>query len=158
VTTAPDRRPLAFSSVEEILATLRDAGHRVSQPAALVIDALFAAEGPVSVEHLAAARPGLERTSVYRNLERLEALGVVSHVHAGHGPGLYALARGADREYLTCDRCGRVTTVDPTALDGVRETLLTGFGYHARFSHFPIHGLCASCAEAGGTTDHGHEH
>ena len=44
--------------------------------------------------------PSLERTSVYRNLERLEALGVVSHVHVGHGPGLYALARGGDQEYL----------------------------------------------------------
>ena len=155
MTTAPDRRPLAFSSVEEILATLRDAGHRVSQPAALVIDALFSADGPVSVEHLASARPGLERTSVYRNLERLEALGVVSHVHVGHGPGLYALARGVDHEYLTCDRCGRVTTVEPAALDGVRSALEADFGHHARFSHFPIHGLCASCADS---EPHEHHH
>jgi Fur family ferric uptake transcriptional regulator len=148
VTTAPERRPLAFAGVEEILATLREAGHRVSAPATLVIEALFAADGPVSVEHLASASPALERTSVYRNLERLEALGVVSHVHVGHGPGLYALVRGADREYLTCDRCGRVTTLDPTALDGVRALLHAEFGHHARFSHFPLVGLCAACAAA----------
>ena len=147
MTTAPERRPLAFAGVEEILATLREAGHRVSAPATRVLEALFAADGPVSAEHIVAAQPGLERTSVYRNLERLEALGVVSHVHVGHGPGLYALVRGADREYLTCDRCGRVTTVDPAALDGVRALLAAEFGHRARFSHFPIHGLCASCAE-----------
>ena len=121
VTTAPERRPLAFAGVDEMLATLREAGHRVSAPATLVIEALFAAEGPVSAEALASA--GLERTSVYRNLERLEALGVVSHVHVGHGPGLYALVRGADSEYLTCDGCGRITTLDPAALDGVRAAL-----------------------------------
>ena len=155
MTTAPERRPLAFASVEEILAHLREAGHRVSAPAARVIDALLAADGPVSVEHLATASPGLERTSVYRNLERLEALGVVSHVHVGHGPGLYALVRGADREYLTCDRCGRVTTLEPTALDAVRAALHADFGHHARFSHFPIHGVCESCAESG---HHAHEH
>ena len=63
------------------------------------------------------------------------------------GPGLYALARGADREYLCCDRCGRVTTVDPAALDAVRAALHADFGHHAKFSHFPIHGLCASCAD-----------
>jgi Fur family ferric uptake transcriptional regulator len=146
VTTAPERRPLAFSGVEEILATLRKSGQRVSAPVSLVLEALFAADGPVSVEHLASASPSLERTSVYRNLERLEALGVVSHVHVGHGPGLYALVRGADREYLTCDRCGRITTLDPSALDGVRAALQAEFGYHARFTHFPIHGLCASCS------------
>ena len=161
MTTAPERRPLSFAGVEEILATLRDAGHRVSAPAARVLDALFAADGPVSVEHLASGQPGLERTSVYRNLERLEALGVVSHVHVGHGPGLYALVHGADREYLTCDRCGRVTTVDPSALDAVRAALREDFGHHARFSHFPIHGLCATCAPSGGTMsppEHEHEH
>jgi Fur family ferric uptake transcriptional regulator len=155
VTTAPDRRPLAFAGVDEILATLRESGHRVSAPTTLVLEALFAADGPISVEELESA--GLERTSVYRNLERLEALGVVSHVHVGHGPGLYALVRGADREYLTCDRCGRVTTLDPAALDGVRAVLHEQFGHHARFSHFPIHGLCGRCAELG-DHEHGHTH
>jgi Fur family ferric uptake transcriptional regulator len=147
VTRAPERPALDLGSPEDILATLRAAGHRVSAPAARVLDVLFAADGPVSADDIAAKDPSLERTSVYRNLERFEALGVVSHVHAGHGPGLYALARGADQEYLTCDRCGRVTTVDPSALDGVRGMLEEQFGHHARFSHFPIHGLCAGCAQ-----------
>lgn len=161
MTTAPERPALDFGSVEDILATLRAAGHRVSAPAARVLDALFSADGAVSADHIVATDGSLERTSVYRNLERLEALGVVSHVHVGHGPGLYALARGADREYLSCDRCGRVTTVDPAALDGVRAALRADFGHHARFSHFPIHGLCATCAQAGGsmpTPEHEHEH
>jgi Fur family ferric uptake transcriptional regulator len=143
VTRAPERPALDFASVDDILATLRAAGHRVSAPTARVLDVLFAADGPVSADDIAGA--DLERTSVYRNLERLEALGVVSHVHVGHGPGLYALARGADQEYLCCDRCGRVTTVDPAALDGVRAALQADFGHVARFSHFPIHGVCADC-------------
>ena len=146
MTRAPERPALEFGSAEDILATLRAAGHRVSAPAARVLDALFSADGPLSADDIAGAHRSLERTSIYRNLERLEALGVVSHVHVGHGPGLYALARGADQEYLCCDRCGRVTTVDPAALDGVRAALEADFGHHARFSHFPIHGLCASCA------------
>jgi Fur family transcriptional regulator, ferric uptake regulator len=156
VTRAPERPPLDFSSPEDILATLRAAGHRVSAPAARVLGVLFAAHDPLSADDIAAADTSLERTSVYRNLERFEALGVVSHVHVGHGPGMYALVRGADREYLTCDRCGRVTTVDPAALDGVRAALAADFGHHARFSHFPIHGLCAECAGAEGAPRHEH--
>jgi Fur family ferric uptake transcriptional regulator len=158
VTRAPERPALDFSSPEDILATLRAAGHRVSAPAARVLDALFTADGPVSADHIAGTDASLERTSVYRNLERLEALGVVSHVHVGHGPGLYALARGTDREYLCCDRCGRVTTVDPAALDAVRAALHAEFGHHAKFSHFPIHGLCASCAHSHSDIGEHHEH
>jgi len=146
VTRAPERPPLDFGSPEDILATLRAAGHRVSAPAAGVLDVLFAADGPVSADDIAAADTSLERTSVYRNLERFEALGVVSHVHAGHGPGLYALARGRDREYLVCDRCHRLTLAQPGDLDAVRERLREDFGYAADFSHFPIHGLCPDCA------------
>ena len=157
MTRAPERPALDFTSPEDIIATLRAAGHRVSAPAARVLDALFTADGPVvGGPHRQHGREPRARPSVYRNLERLEALGVVSHVHFGHGPGLYALARGVDREYLCCDRCGRVTPVDPAALDGVRASLHADFGHHARFSHFPIHGLCASCAEA--DPEHGHGH
>jgi Fur family ferric uptake transcriptional regulator len=152
MTVAPERRPLVFEHAEQVTDALRRAGHRVTAPARLVIEALFAADGPVSADQIAGGldgrRSALDLTSVYRNLERLEQIGAVSHVHAGHGPGLYALAGSRDREYLVCDRCGRVTSVDPAALDELRESLRTAFGHHARFSHFPIHGLCGRCARA----------
>jgi Fur family transcriptional regulator, ferric uptake regulator len=151
MTVAPDRRPLEFESIDDVVVALREAGHRVSAPARAVLGELFAADGPISAEAIARgaeARHGrMDPTSVYRNLERLEQLGVVRHVHAGHGPGLYALARGGDREYLVCERCRRVISVEPSELDVVRDELRTRFGYRARFTHFPIHGLCADCAD-----------
>ncbi len=70
------------------------------------------------------------------------------HVHLGHGPGLYALTGGGEREYLVCERCDRVTALGAERLDGVREAIEREFGYRARFSHFPIVGLCADCAAA----------
>jgi Fur family transcriptional regulator, ferric uptake regulator len=151
VTEAPDREALSFEAVDEVFDELRRSGHRVTAPARVVIEALFRADGPISAEQIARGQGEhgvrLEKTSVYRNLERLQQLGVVSHVHIGHGPGLYVLSPGTDREYLVCDRCGRVTTVEPAALDAVREQVREAFGYHARFSHFPVHGLCGSCAD-----------
>src|SRR3954470_1130164 len=152
MTVAPLRQPKSFQSVDEVIGAMRDAGHRVSAASRQVLDALFAAEWPPSAEQIAAGTEGsvtpLEMTSVYRNLERLEQLGVVSHVHLGHGPGLYALARDGDREYLICDRCGRVTSLAPDALNPVRAKLRKDFGHHARFSHFAIHGHCEACAAA----------
>ena len=117
-----------------------------------MLDALFAAKGPVSAEHIAEGLGGKvtrsDLASVYRNLEWLESLGVVRHVHLGHGPGLYTLARAGSREYLACERCGRVESLAPSQLDDVRAHIKKAFGFEARFSHFAIPGLCARCVDA----------
>jgi Fur family transcriptional regulator, ferric uptake regulator len=68
-------------------------------------------------------------------------------VHAGHGPGLYALARG--REYVLCEHCGDLRALPPSALAPVREVLLGTLGYDARFTHFPLVALCAECVMDG---------
>ncbi len=149
MTVAPHPPPVAFTNLEEAIATLRRAGWRISTARRVLLEALFAADGPVSAERLAAGLDGRlvssELASVYRNLERLEELGMVRHVHLGHGPGLYALA-GDETEYLVCERCHEVTTVPAGELDAVRDHIRTRFGYEARFSHFPIPGLCGRCA------------
>jgi Fur family transcriptional regulator, ferric uptake regulator len=147
VTHAPERSPAALHDLDDALRVVRGAGHRVSAPTRLVLEALFASSAPVSAEDIARKIDlELDVSSVYRNLERLQQLGVVSHIHPGHGPGLYSIVRGQDREYLACDRCHRLIPLDPAQLDPIREQLRAKFGHHAHFSHFPIHGVCADCA------------
>jgi Fur family ferric uptake transcriptional regulator len=85
---------------------------------------------------------------VYRNLQALEDIGVVRHVHLGHGPGLHTLAVAGEHEYLTCERCADYRAVAPQELDAVRDLIQRQFGYRASFIHFPIVGLCDSCAAA----------
>lgn len=165
MTTTSHAPPLEFGSVDEALAALRDAGHRVSTARRLIIEALFKAEGPVAADFLARGAGGLpvpgDEASVYRNLDLFERIGLVRHLHAGHGPGLYALAGDGAREYLVCENCGLVRSVEPDVLDGVRATIQKRFGFRAHFGHFPIAGLCAHCTESapgGEARDHEHSH
>jgi Fe2+ or Zn2+ uptake regulation protein len=151
MTFAPRTPPSPVSDMAAAAAALRRQGSRLSQPRRQVLEALFAAEEPVSAEQLAGGLQGrttpVELTSVYRALEYLEELGVLRHMHLGHGPGLYALvASSSEREYLVCERCAKVTAVDAARLDAIREQIHASFGYRASFSHFPIVGLCDSCA------------
>ena len=71
------------------------------------------------------------------------------HAHLGHGPGLYVLVGEGEREYLYCERCGAARAVDPSELDSVRDRIRELFGYEARFTHFPIVGVCSECARRG---------
>jgi Fur family ferric uptake transcriptional regulator len=118
---------------------------RLSTARRLVLEALFAADGPVSAPQLAQTLH-VDATSVYRNLELLERHGLVRHVHLGHGAGLWVLAGRQEHEYLYCEQCTKVTQVAAKELDPIREQIRQGFGYQARFTHFAIVGLCDQCA------------
>jgi len=128
--------------LEAAAAVVRSRGLRLSTSRRLVLEALYRAEGPLTAEQIAG---DIDIASVYRNLDTLEEIGLVRHAHLGHGAGLYTRASVGAREYLLCDACGAVLAVDPERLDGVRELLRAEFGYEARFTHFPIAGLCPEC-------------
>ncbi len=152
MTYVPTEPATTASDLTAALDALGDHGLRRSAARRVVLAALFAADGPLSAEQIAAGVggkvPASDIGSVYRNLETLTRLGIVRHVHLGHSPGLYAIASAGDREYLTCERCAAFSAVSPVQLDAVREAIQESFGYVADFSHFPIVGLCTSCAEA----------
>jgi Fur family ferric uptake transcriptional regulator len=150
IVTVPHRTsPIAAPSVETAVSVLRARGLRVSAARRLGIEALFAAERPLTADEIAAGLegwlPASDLASVYRNLDTLEEVGLVRHFHVGHGAGLYSLAAAGDLEFVTCERCGALEAVPPGRLDAVRVLIQRELGYRARFSHFPIVGTCAAC-------------
>ncbi len=147
MTSAPDVEPLSFEDLPGAVNALRERGLRLSTSRRLVLEAMFAADGPLSAEQLSEQR-GLDLASVYRNLETLERLGLARHVHFGHGPGLYVLVGRGEREYLFCERCRTARAVKPEELDAVRVEIKRRFGHEARFTHFAIVGTCADCARS----------
>ena len=147
MTVAHRTEALTAPSLIAAVVALRMRGMRVSSSRRALLGALYAADEPRTVEALA---DGLDLASVYRNLEALEAVGLVRHVHVGHGPGMYALAARRDRGYAACERCGRHAALAPDTLAAVRAAVLAATGYASDFSHFPIVGLCPDCATGPG--------
>jgi Fur family transcriptional regulator, ferric uptake regulator len=145
LTDTPQTPPLHFATIDEAIAAMRKRGLRLSTARRLVLEALFAADGPVSAQQLT-RELAIDTTSVYRNLELLERFVVVRHIHLAHGAGLYVLAGRQEFEYLYCERCATVTTVATEDLDPVRDLIKQQLGFEARFTHFAIVGLCERCA------------
>jgi Fur family ferric uptake transcriptional regulator len=152
VTVSHRTPPLAASSVASAVELLRERNLRVSAARRLVLEALFAADKPLTAEEIAAGLegwlPASDLASVYRNLDTLEEIGLVRHFHLGHGPGRYSLASTDEREFVTCEVCGAFESVTPDRLDGARKLIADELGYEARFSHFPIVGTCPACLAA----------
>ena len=148
MTTAHTGPRIQAETLPEAVAALRARGLRVSAARRVVLEALYATDQPLSAEQIAEGYgklPTSDLASVYRNLETLERLGLVQHVHLGHGAGRYVRA-GREREYLVCERCGANHAVPPEQLDAVRDGRRERDRLPRAFSHFPIVGLCGDCA------------
>lgn len=154
--------PLPADDMDAAAELLRSRGHRVSAARRLVLTALFEADAPIAAEEIASGLggrlPASDLASVYRNLETLEQLGLVSHVHLGHGAGRYRLTRADERAYVVCESCDRVEVVASDVLDEVRGAIERAVGYRASFAHFPIVGLCAACSVSSAREHKQHAH
>jgi Fur family ferric uptake transcriptional regulator len=152
LTVPHETRPLAPASVPAAITTLRVRGLRVSSARRLVLEALFAAEAPVTAEAIAAGLdgrlPSSDLASVYRNLDTLEEIGLVRHFHVAHGAGLYALAAQHQAGYAACEGCGAHRALDHATVAQVAAVLRDACGYEPQLVHFPIVGHCPECRHA----------
>jgi Fur family ferric uptake transcriptional regulator len=128
----------------EALALLRGHGVRLSGSRRAVLAALFADATPRTAEEIAAAAY-VDLASAYRNLDTLESLGLVRHVHLGHGPGLYARVSRDQLEHAVCEVCGSHRSVPAAELQAARDAICRATGITASFAHFPVVGRCDVC-------------
>jgi len=152
--TVPHRTAaLTAPSLTAAVVALRTRGMRVSGPRRTLLERLYAEPGPHTAEELAGA---LDLASVYRNLDALEAVGLVRHVHVGHGPGRYALAAERAGGYVACEACGDHAALSPAALTRIAVAVASATGFTSDPSHFPIVGLCPGCAPTPTKERHAH--
>jgi Fe2+ or Zn2+ uptake regulation protein len=140
--------PTHSDRLARIVDALRAAGTRITSPRRAVIEAFVAADGHVTADDLAtaveAAHAGVNRSTVYRTLDALERLGVIAHVHLGHGRAVYHLADDI-HPHLVCDDCGAVIEVANTLFEDLAGDLEARYGFAIRPHHFAVLGRCRQC-------------
>lgn len=141
--------PDVTRTVDEIVDRLRAAGGRLTEPRRAVIEALLSVDDHPTADDLAArvsvSHPSVHKSTVYRTLDALTELGLVEHVHLGHGSAVYHLT-GDDTLHLMCDGCETVTHIDHSVLDASRDEIRATTGFVLQPGHFALPGLCARCA------------
>ncbi len=115
----------------------------------LLLRALFASTEHRTAEELAAEvqgeDPDVHLSTIYRNLDELERLGVVVHSHFGHGPATYHLATSVHGHFV-CEECGALIEVPDSLFDGLAQSARSGFGFTIDPHHFAMLGRCADCS------------
>lgn len=130
---------------------LRSRGYRLTPQRQLVLEAVESL-GHSTPDDIAAevrrAAATVNISTVYRTLELLEELGLVTHTHLGHGSATYHPATDADHVHLVCRDCGRVDEVPPTVVQETVDRIVAERGFHADVGHFAIFGTCRGCLES----------
>jgi Fur family transcriptional regulator, ferric uptake regulator len=133
--------------------TLRAGGYRVTPQRQLILEAVTKLEHASPEEIFADVRQtarGVNVSTVYRTLELLEQIGLVTHTHLGHGAPRYHLAAEAQHVHLVCRECERVTQVEPAAVRSLVSSLDTEHGFETDVGHLTVFGRCADCRGAAG--------
>ncbi len=135
--------------VEEVLARLRLQGGRVTTARRELLTALFDAGDHRTAEDLAAqvqARvPDVHLSTIYRNLDELERLGVIIHTHLGHGPATYHLSSSL-HGHLVCDSCGTTIEAPEELFRGLSRSAAAQYGFSIDPRHFAVLGRCRACS------------
>ncbi len=145
---SPGARETADRDVEDVLQRLRARGSRVTTPRRLLVESLVDARGHRTAEELAAevqARaPDDHMSTIYRNLDELERLGVVVHAHLGHGPATYHLTPAA-HGHLVCELCGVTVEAPDELFRSLAQAARSRFGFEIDPLHFAVLGRCEAC-------------
>ena len=130
---------------------LRSRGLRLTAQRQLVLDAVdrLGHATPEQI-HVAVTKTaaGVNITTIYRTLELLEGLGLVTHTHLSHGAPTYHMAGEHAHVHLVCRDCGQITEVPPDTLGPLADRLAAERGFLVDIGHVALFGRCGACAVA----------
>jgi Fur family ferric uptake transcriptional regulator len=106
--------------------------------------ALSAAE----IEHALRDRDGraVARASIYRILEELETLRMITRVEVGQGLARFEAAREeGHHHHMVCDACGQVIPFEDPDLERAIQRLAKRVTFTVAEHDVVLHGACADC-------------
>ncbi len=140
-----------MTDVNDWQTELRARGYRMTQQRQLVLDAVRSL-GHSTPDEIAGnvklKAPTVNVSTVYRTLDLLEELGLVTHTHLGHGAPTYHAADDSDHLHLVCRECGGVQQVGSEVAASMTGSLRASHGFEVDVTHVAVHGRCANCASA----------
>ncbi|MEO7118391.1 MAG: Fur family transcriptional regulator [Candidatus Limnocylindrales bacterium] len=131
-------------------ARLRERGLRWTPQRRILIDVLSRTDGHVTgaelVERCREVDPATIPSTVYRTLDVLEELGVITHGHAANGREEFHVLPDREHGHLHCSHCGRTWEIEALEATGMVDSLRTSRGFEVDLSHVTLSGRCEDCA------------
>jgi Fe2+ or Zn2+ uptake regulation protein len=138
-------RPAVRSATEQ----LKRAEVRATSQRVAVLAAMIQHGGHSSAEEVLtlaqADLPELNRSTVYRTLERLRDQRLISETDLGDGVRRFEVVDSIPHHHLVCTGCNAMIELDDAAVDALRCEIERVHGFRADIDHLAIFGRCPAC-------------
>ena len=137
-------------SATSLAEMLRERGLRLTPQRQLILEAVheLGHATPEQVHnHVRERVAGVNITTVYRTLELLEDLRLVTHTHLSHGSPTYHPAGEDQHVHLVCRSCGSISEVNPSVMQPVTDRLRDEKGFRVDVGHVSLFGECGGCKD-----------
>jgi Fur family ferric uptake transcriptional regulator len=134
-----------------VVEALQQIGYRLTPQRMMILEAIADSDGHVSAEEILesvrTAYPYLDISTVYRTLDLLKTLHLVSETDLGRGHAQYELLSKGLHHHLICTECGKILDVENSFLDPLRQSVEEAYDFHAEIEHLAIFGICGKCKD-----------
>jgi Fur family ferric uptake transcriptional regulator len=118
----------------------------------LILEAVQGSPGHLSAEDVyrkvRATYPYLNMSTVYRTLELLKELRLVTVADLGGACIRYEVVGAQPHHHAVCQRCGTMYELSDRFLEGFKAELERAYGFVPDIDHLVISGTCARCRQA----------
>jgi Fur family ferric uptake transcriptional regulator len=126
-------------------------GYRMTPQRLMIVAAVENSRNHISADEIysqvVAKYPNVNVSTVYRTLELLEQLGLVTKTDLGGGRVMYHPVEKGHHHHLVCKECGAIIDLDESALMPLKESLLRQYQFIADLRHLGILGVCVNCRQ-----------
>ena len=134
---------------ENWLDCLKTSGYRLTSPRRAVVETLANSQRALNATEIYdLAReeyPSLGLVSVYRTLEKLEALELIQRVHQPDGCHAFIAGFIGHQHLLICQSCGQTRFFEGDNLEMLFERVAQDSGFKISEHWLQLFGLCADC-------------
>ena len=129
---------------EQMLQTLREYGHRPTPQRLMILSAVRHSQDHVTaaevLERVKESYSYMDLSTVYRTLDMLKRMRLVSETDMGSGTYAYEWLEQERHHHLICNGCDRIEF-----LGALGSEILDSYGFEADMNHIALFGLCREC-------------
>lgn len=134
----------------DLITKLSEQGYRLTPQRMLVLAAIDGSDHHISAEEIYAQvvtkYPHVNISTIYRTLDLLKRLGLVTETDLGGGRVRYHPVDKGHHHHLVCQACGAIIDLDESVFSSLKSQLLREYKFSADLRHLAIFGHCANCS------------
>ncbi len=128
---------------------LSDLGYRLTPQRLMILKAIEDADSHISAEEIYAQvrtrYPQMNISTVYRTLELVKELGLVTETDMGDGRVRYHCMGKGHHHHLVCQKCGQIIDVEEAIVAPLWAEIQSKYNFKVDMKHLAFFGQCSKC-------------